>query len=78
MPYISSSDNTQIYYDVLGEKPIVLVFVGGLGAPTGKVGWKYQLSFSSKYKIVLIDLAGHGKSQTNRENYTLWNYLEKM
>ncbi|MFW9915132.1 MAG: alpha/beta fold hydrolase [Candidatus Thorarchaeota archaeon] len=71
MPYISSSDGTQIFYEVLGEGDIVLVFVGGLGAPTGTMNWEYQLSFSSKYKLVLIDLAGHGKSQTTRENYTM-------
>jgi hypothetical protein len=44
MPYISSSDGIQIYYEVLGEGDIVLLFVGGLGALTGTMNWKFHAS----------------------------------
>ena len=61
----------EIYYDVFGAGDETLVFVGGWGVPTAVEVWKHQLSFSSKYKLVLLDLAGHGKSGKNRENYTM-------
>ena len=71
MSFVSSIDDVEIYYEVLGEGDISLVFIGGWAAPTAKKVWKHQLSFSSKYKLVLLDLAGHGKSGKNRETYTM-------
>ncbi len=71
MPYVSSIDNENIYYEVLGNGDISLIFVGGWLAPTGKETWKYQLGFSSKYKIVLIDLSGYGKSSNGRKSHTM-------
>jgi pimeloyl-ACP methyl ester carboxylesterase len=71
MPYVSSIDNENIYYEILGNGDISLVFVGGWLAPTGKETWKYQLDFASKYKIVLVDLSGYGKSSNGRKNHTM-------
>jgi len=71
MSFVSSLDGVEIYYEVLGEGDICLVFIGGWAVPTVMKVWKHQLSFSSKYKLVLIDLAGHGKSGKNRETYTM-------
>ena len=70
MPFVSSIDNENIYYEVLGNSDVSLVFVGGWFAPTGRETWKYQLDFASKYRIVLIDLSGYGKSSNGRKNHT--------
>lgn len=71
MSFVSSIDGAEIYYEVLGEGDISLVFIGGWAVPTAMNVWRHQLSFSSKYKLVLVDLAGHGKSGKNRETYTM-------
>ncbi|MHA1904201.1 MAG: alpha/beta fold hydrolase [Candidatus Thorarchaeota archaeon] len=71
MSFVSSIDGVKIFYEEIGEGDTVLVFLGGWGVPTAKKVWRHQLSFSSKYKIVLVDLAGHGESGKNRENYTM-------
>jgi len=33
--------------------------------------WKHQVSFASQFRLVFLDLAGHGKSGKNREIYTM-------
>jgi pimeloyl-ACP methyl ester carboxylesterase len=71
MSIVSSIDGVEIVYEVFGEGDITLVFVGGWGVPTAKKVWKHQLSFSSKYRLVLLDLAGHGQSGKNREDYMM-------
>ena len=71
MSTVTSIDGTEIFYEVLGEGDIALVFVSGWGSVTSMKVWKYQLPLSSKYRMVLLDLAGHGKSGKNRETYTM-------
>jgi 3-oxoadipate enol-lactonase len=53
-------DNVHIHYEVRGEgQPIV--FLHGLGA-SWKM-WTPQIeTFSSKYKMIMLDLRGHGES----------------
>lgn len=67
MPYVKSFDGNNIYYEVTGEG-IPLVFLPCVGASLEY--WKYQEPLSIMYKMVLIDVAGHGKSDNNRENFT--------
>ena len=74
MPYVSSIDNENIYYEVLGNDGISLVFIGGWAAPNARVIWKYQLEFASVYRIVLIDLSGYGKSSNGRNIHTMESY----
>ena len=67
-----SGDNTGINYYEFGQeqKGPVLVFVHGWSCDAGY--WREQIPyFKEKYHMVLIDLAGHGRSESNRENYTL-------
>lgn len=71
MPEISSIDGVKIFYEVIGTGDVSLVLIGGWGASTGRECWKYQLPLASNYRIVLIDLVGHGKSGINREKYTM-------
>lgn len=61
MSYFSTSDNVKLYYETCGEgKPIVLIH----GWSCSHLHFKDQIKFlSKKYKIVAIDLRGHGLSE---------------
>ncbi len=67
---VISVDQTEIHYTVYGEGETALVFVHGWCCDQGY--WREQVdTFSQKYKVVTIDLAGHGKSGTGRDDYTI-------
>jgi pimeloyl-ACP methyl ester carboxylesterase len=74
LPKVKSIDGTEIYYEVMGEGDIALVLIGGLGATIGRITWRYQLELSEEYKLILIDIAGHGNSGKDREKYTMELY----
>jgi pimeloyl-ACP methyl ester carboxylesterase len=64
-----SSDGQLISYNVFGNGDVTLVFVHGWSCDSRY--WKYQLPyFYKKYRVVLIDLAGHGCSEQTRQDYT--------
>ncbi|MGD0784991.1 MAG: alpha/beta hydrolase [Sedimentisphaerales bacterium] len=66
---VPSSDGQLISYNVFGNGPTTLVFVHGWSCDSRY--WKYQLLyFYKKYRVVLIDLAGHGCSEQTRQDYT--------
>ena len=65
-----SSDGLTIKYDIWGEGDIALVFVHGLACD--RTYWDKQVVYFSKsYKMVAIDLIGHGNSDIGREEYTM-------
>jgi pimeloyl-ACP methyl ester carboxylesterase len=74
MTEIRSFDGLIIYFEVIGDETIPLVFVGGWASATGKLMWQYQLPTTSIYKVILVDLAGHGKSSIDREFYTMQSF----
>ena len=54
-----------------------LVFIHGWSCD--KTFWKNQiLAFESKYRVVAIDLGGHGESGINRKNWTLDSFAEDV
>ncbi|HEY1022087.1 MAG TPA: alpha/beta hydrolase, partial [Flavisolibacter sp.] len=64
------SNGTAISYNVYGSGPATLLFVHG--SFIDQSYWKEQVSFfKEKYKVVTMDLAGHGESGTNRKEWTL-------
>jgi hypothetical protein len=66
----TSADGTAIHYYEHGQEGPVLVFVHGWSCDASY--WREQVAyFKEKYHMVLIDLAGHGRSGSERENYTL-------
>ena len=66
----TSADGTAINYYEYGQEGPVLVFVHGWSCDASY--WKEQVEyFKEKYRMVLIDLAGHGRSGSERENYTM-------
>lgn len=73
---VKSIDGVNIVYDVQGK--------GAKGLPTlvfvhcwscSKDFWEHQVPhFAKKYKVVSLDLAGHGQSGKNRDKWTMEAY----
>ncbi|MBW7996472.1 MAG: alpha/beta fold hydrolase [Candidatus Glassbacteria bacterium] len=67
---VLSEDGTEIVYQVRGSGSPALVFVHGWVCD--KSYWDNQVPyFSEKYKVVTVDLAGHGESGLGRTDYTM-------
>lgn len=65
-----SADGVSIAYEVRGEGEPALVFIHGWCCDRSY--WKEQLPlFGKKYKVVSIDLAGHGDSGLDRKEWTM-------
>ncbi len=74
---VTSADGTTISYEVYGEGDLSLIFVHGWSCDSRY--WQKQVSaFSEKYKVVLVDLAGHGHSGTTRKTYTMKAFGEDV
>jgi len=64
------SNGTTISYNSYGSGPATLLFVHG--SFIDQTYWKEQVSFfKEKYRVVTMDLAGHGESGRDREEWTL-------
>ena len=67
---VLSVDQIEISYTLYGDGETALVFVHCWCCDQGY--WRGQVdTFSQDYKVVTIDLAGHGKSGIGRDDYTL-------
>jgi pimeloyl-ACP methyl ester carboxylesterase len=70
---VLSTDQTEISYTLYGDGEMALVFVHCWCCDQGY--WREQVdTFSQDYKVVTIDLAGHGKSAAGRDDYTLQSF----
>jgi len=58
LPFLVIRDK-KFYYEALG-KGLPLVFVHG--SMNSHVSWNFQRPLSKKYRLILLDLPGHGKS----------------
>ena len=70
MQSVDSADGVKIVYAAKGEGEPALVFIhGGLADRTF---WSNQMeAFSNRYKVIALDLAGHGESGVNRRTWSL-------
>ena len=67
---VRSADGVQISYQTAGEGPVSLVFVHGWTCDRSY--WRGQLEFfAQNHRVVALDLAGHGESGLNRDDWTL-------
>ncbi|MFH2043601.1 MAG: alpha/beta hydrolase [Pseudomonadota bacterium] len=74
---VSSRDGTPISYEIYGTGEPVLVFVHGWSCDARY--WRAQLSyFSKKYRVVVLDLAGHGQSGFTRSQYSMKAFGEDV
>ncbi|MFA5093316.1 MAG: alpha/beta hydrolase [Candidatus Omnitrophota bacterium] len=64
-----SKDGTKIVYSVYGKGEPTLVFIHGWCG--SRAVWYKQIPyFAKKYKVIVLDLAGHGASGRQRKAYT--------
>lgn len=67
---VESADGSSIKYGVQGKGDVTVVFVHCWTCNHGF--WNRQIDyFSQKYRVVWLDLAGHGLSTSNRSEYTM-------
>lgn len=69
----TSPDGVSIAYETLGEGAPALVFVHGWSCDRSY--WDSQLEpFSRDFQVVALDLAGHGESGVDRDEWTIRSY----
>jgi len=72
-----SRDGTPISYETAGQGEVALVLVHGWSCDARY--WRAQVPvFSRKYRVVVLDLAGHGHSGSNRTTYTMRSFGEDV
>jgi pimeloyl-ACP methyl ester carboxylesterase len=72
-----SADGNAIHYQVQGQGKPALIFIHGWCCDRSY--WDAQLPyFAQKYKVVAIDLAGHGESGLNRKEWTMGAFGEDV
>ncbi len=72
-----SSDGVPIHYRAEGSGDVALVFVHGWACDG--TYWKNQVQyFAKRYRVVTLDLAGHGSSGLGRRNYTVEAYADDV
>lgn len=70
---VTSTDGVPIAYEVHGEGSPALVFVHGWSC--NRTFWAGQLEpLSRQFRVVAVDLAGHGDSGRGRKNWTIQSY----
>jgi len=74
---VLSTDGTPISYEVYGSGEPALVFVHGWSCD-GRYWRKQVPHFSKKYRVVILDLAGHGHSGATRSQYTMASFGEDV
>ena len=74
---VTTDDGVEIAYDVRGQGDTALVFVHCWSCD--RAYWKEQLdAFADDYRVVSLDLAGHGVSGNSREDWTVAAHAEDV
>ncbi len=69
----SSAGDVDIHYTTEGHGNAVIVFIHGWSCD--QTYWKEQVAyFKNNYKVVTIDLGGHGKSGVNRTDWSIESF----
>ncbi len=70
---VAAKDGVQIHYESRGSGAPALVFIHGWNCD--RTYWSAQLPvFATTHQVVAIDLAGHGDSGINREDWSMANF----
>ena len=71
--YFTTSDGQQLYFESYGTGNSALLFIHGHA--TNLNSWDKQIDyFREKYRVILVDLPGYGKSGTTRDEWTMRRY----
>jgi pimeloyl-ACP methyl ester carboxylesterase len=74
---VPSKDGTPVSYEIYGSGEPTLVFVHGWSCDARY--WRAQVPhFARKYRVVVLDLAGHGHSGVSRIKYTMAAFGEDV
>jgi pimeloyl-ACP methyl ester carboxylesterase len=74
---VASTDGVEIVYTIGGSKEPALVFIHGAFAD--RSFWANQLDyFAGKYRVIAIDLAGHGDSGKNRKKWDIISFANDV
>jgi pimeloyl-ACP methyl ester carboxylesterase len=74
---VTAADGVPINYSVQGKGDTALVFVHCWGCD--RTYWDNQVAeFSKNYRVVTIDLPGHGQSGQGRKSWTIPSYGEDV
>jgi len=75
--YAKSYDGEQISYNVYGKGDTALLFVHGWSCDSRY--WREQVShFAEEYRVITMDLAGHGNSGQHRKIYSLDGFAQDV
>jgi pimeloyl-ACP methyl ester carboxylesterase len=70
---VIASDDVPLHYSVYGAGSPALVFVHGISCDQSY--WKEQVApFSREFRVVTLDLAGHGESGLGRQEWSMESY----
>jgi pimeloyl-ACP methyl ester carboxylesterase len=72
-----SFDGVPVSYSVCGKGDVTLVFVHGWSCDS-RYWYRQVPRFSSMYRVVTVDLAGHGHSGPGRKDYTVASFGEDV
>ncbi len=76
MPFIETPRGIDIHYESIGEG-FPLLFIHGW-CMSGRV-WRYQTeAFASKYRVVTVDLRGHGESSDAGDAYEFDDFADDI
>ena len=69
-------NDIDIFYEIHGEgEPLLLIH--GLGSSSRD--WEYQIpQFSKMYKVITIDLRGHGKTSKPKGSYSIRGFADDV
>jgi len=74
---VSSADGVPIAYEVRGQGPTTLVFVHGWSCDRNY--WRHQMDgFQGEYRVIAVDLAGHGASGKGRAAWSIPNFANDV
>lgn len=74
---VQSTDGVTIRFDQRGQGDINVVLVHGWGCDSGY--WQHQRNWlAERYRVISVDLAGHGKSGSNRNDWSMTAFGEDV
>ncbi len=72
-----SADKVEIVYSKQGSTKIAVIFIHGGFAD--RSFWTNQMKpFAAKYRVIALDLAGHGESGQNREKWDIFGFARDV
>lgn len=75
--FVQSKDSVIISYSEVGEGDTALIFIHCWMCDSSY--WQEQIDyFKSKYRVVTLDLAGHGQSGMERQDYSIDKFADDV